>query len=407
MSPVRRSIFMYVAGLGALGATLLGVWGLGARRSSRAADEARGRTEEQARGPRVRVAPVTQSPPERELVLQGEARPFLSVTLYAKVSGYLTNMRADKGDRVKARQVIATIASPELDQQYAAALADARNKRINADRVNALGPSGVVSKQETDLARANADVAEATQGSISAQRDYRTIRAPFDGTVTARFADPGALIQAATNAQTGAVPIVTVSKTDRLRIYVYLDQGSAALVHVGDPALLRVPERPGFVRKAAITRVSGELAPRTRTMLTEIDVDNADGAILPGSFVRVSIRVKTPALPEIPVEALVTRQDKAFVPVVDGGGRLRYRPVNVADDDGKSVRLLDGVTVGERVALNVGNEVEDGAQVQVVTAPAPPANATAASQPGGGGKDGGGPAEAGSPKPRAERAADR
>jgi len=401
MSPARRSIFMYVAGVVALGATLLGVWGLGARRTSRAADEARGRTEEQARGPRVRVAPVMQSPPERELMLQGEARPFLSVTLYAKVSGYLTNMRVDKGDRVKARQVIANIASPELDQQYAAAQADARNKRINSDRVTALGPSGVVSKQETDLARANADVAEATQASISAQRDYRTIRAPFDGTVTARFADPGALIQAATNAQTGAIPIVTVSKTDRLRIYVYLDQGSAALVRVGDPALLRVPERPGFVRKAAIARVTGELAPRTRTMLTEIDVDNADGAILPGSFVRVSIRVKTPPLPEIPVEALVTRQDKAFVPVIDGGGHLRYRPVNVADDDGKSVRLLDGVTVGERVALNVGNEVEDGAQVQVVA----PAAAAAASQPGHGG--GGGGVEVGSPKPRPERAADR
>jgi len=392
---------MYVAGVIALGATLLGVWGLGARRTSRAADEARGRTEEQARGPRVRVAPVMQSPPERELMLQGEARPFLSVTLYAKVSGYLTNMRVDKGDRVKARQVIANIASPELDQQFAAAQADARNKRINSDRVTALGPSGVVSKQETDLARANADVAEATQASISAQRDYRTIRAPFDGTVTARFADPGALIQAATNAQTGAIPIVTVSKTDRLRIYVYLDQGSAALVRVGDPALLRVPERPGFVRKAAIARVTGELAPRTRTMLTEIDVDNADGAILPGSFVRVSVRVKTPPLPEIPVEALVTRQDKAFVPVIDGGGHLRYRPVNVADDDGKSVRLLDGVTVGERVALNVGNEVEDGAQVQVVA----PAAAAAASQPGHGGSGGG--VEVGSPKPRPERAADR
>jgi len=407
MSPARRSIFMYVAGIGALGATLLGVWGLGARRSSRAAEEARGRTEEQARGPRVRVAPATQSPPERELVLQGEARPFLSVTLYAKVSGYLTNMRVDKGDRVKARQVIANIASPELDQQYAAALADARNKRVNAERVNALSPSGVVSKQETDLARANAEVAEATQASVSAQRDYRTIRAPFDGTVTARFADPGALIQAATNAQTGAVPIVTVSKTDRLRIYVYLDQGSAALVRVGDPALLRVPERPGFARKAAITRVTGELAPRTRTMLTEIDVDNADGAILPGSFVRVFIRVKTPPLAEIPVEALVTRQDKAFVPVVDASGHLRYRPVSIADDDGKNVRLLDGVAVGERVALNVGNEVEDGAQVQVVAPPAPAASADPASHPGGRGGGGGGPLEAGAPKSRPDRAADR
>ena len=124
MSPRRRSILMYGLGFGALGATLLGVWGLGARRSSSAAEEARDRTESQQRGPRVRVARVALSPADRELVLQGEARPFLSVTLYAKVSGYLTNLRVDKGDRVKARQVIATISSPELDQQFAGAVAN-------------------------------------------------------------------------------------------------------------------------------------------------------------------------------------------------------------------------------------------------------------------------------------------
>jgi len=369
MSPGRRSILMYVLGFSALGATLLGVWGLGARRNSSAAEEARDRTATQAQGPRVRVARVAQSPADRELVLQGEARPFLSVTLYAKVSGYLTNLRVDKGDRVRARQVIATISSPELDQQLAGAVADARNKRINADRANALAPSGVVSKQETDLARANADVAEATQASVKAQRDYRILRAPFDGVVTARFADPGALIQSAATAQTGAVPVVTVSKTDRLRVYVYLDQGSAALVRVGDPAEVRVPERPGFVRKAEVTRLTGELAPRTRTMLTEIDVDNADGALLSGSFVRVSLHVKTVALPEIPVEALVSRHDKTFVPVVDDDSHVHYRPVGVGDDDGKNVRILEGIKVGERVALNVGDELDDGAPVQVVTPP--------------------------------------
>jgi RND family efflux transporter MFP subunit len=389
MSPRRRSILMYGLGICALGATLLGVWGLGARRNSSAAEEARDLTETQQRGPRVRVARVAQSPADRELVLQGEARPFLSVTLYAKVSGYLTNLRVDKGDRVKARQVIATIASPELDQQFAGAVADARNKRINADRVNALAPSGVVSKQETDLARANADVAEATQAYINTQRDYRTLRAPFDGVVTARFADPGALIQSAANAQTGAVPVVTVSKTDRLRVYVYLDQGSAALVRVGDQVEVRVPERPGFVRKAQVTRLSGELAPRTRTMLTEIDVDNADGALLSGSFVRVSLHVKTTPLPEIPVEALVSRHDKMFVPVVGDDSHVHYRAVGVGDDDGKTVRILEGIKLGERVALNVGDELEDGAPVQVV---APPGGAGAGS---GAAQAAGGPAGAG------------
>jgi hypothetical protein len=104
-------------------------------------------------------------------------------------------------------------------------------------------------------------------------------------------------------------------------------------------------------------------------MLTEIDVDNADGALLAGSFVRVSLHVKTAPLPEIPVEGLVSRHDKTFVPVVDDDSHVHYRPVGVGDDDGKNVRILEGIKVGERVALNVGDELDDGAPVQVVTPP--------------------------------------
>jgi RND family efflux transporter MFP subunit len=348
------------------------VWGLGARRASQARAEAGAREQELGRGLRVRVAPVKQGPTVRRLTLQGEARPFAEVTLYAKVSGYLRNLRVDKGDRVRAGQLIATIEAPELDQQYQAAVADAKNKRANAKRYTALGPTGMVSSQELDQAQATADVADATQASLATQRNYRIIRAPFDGIVTARFADPGTLIQSAVNAQSGAVPIVTVSKADRLRVYVYPDQSSAAFVHPGDVAEIRTPERPAFSRKAPVARTAGQLSPRTRTMLTEIDVDDKDGAIVPGSFVQVTLETRRPPSLEIPAEALVMRNEKPHVAVIDAVHRVHYRAVVLDDDDGQAVRVHDGVKEGDLVALDLGNAADEGAAVQV-TEPKPAA----------------------------------
>jgi RND family efflux transporter MFP subunit len=364
----RRGV-IYVVGLGLLAATVLGVVALGVRRTSQAREEAGARVDEQRRGVRVRVAKAAMSPPVRKLTLQGEARAFSQVTLYAKVSGYLRDVKVDKGDRVKAGQILATIEAPELDKQIASASADARNKRVNAKRFEALAPSNMVSAQEVEAAQAGAAVAEANQAALATQGGYRVLRAPFTGVVTARFADPGALIQSATAGQTGALPIVSVANPERLRVYVYLDQAAAAYVHAGDTADVKLPERPGFSRKATVTRASGQLDTKTRTMLTEIDVENPDGAILPGSFVSVALEYKVQPLVQMPVEGLVVKGDKTLAAVVDDGGKIRYRPVVVADDDGATVRLVSGLKPGERVALNLGNEVDDGAPVQVLGEP--------------------------------------
>jgi membrane fusion protein, multidrug efflux system len=365
----RRGV-IYFLGITALVATVLGVVGLGTHRASQAREEAGARVAEQSRGVRVRVAKTTTSPPVRKITLQGEARAFASVTLYAKVSGYLKNLKVDKGDHVKANQLLATIEAPEIDKQILSASADAKNKRVNAKRFEALAPSNMVSAQEVEAAQAGASVAEANQAALTMQGGYRVLRAPFAGVITARFADPGALIQAATAGQTGALPIVSLADPDRLRVYIYLDQAAASYVHTGDVADVKVPERPGFTRKATVTRVSGQLDTKTRTMLTEIDVDNKDGAILPGSFVSVALEYQVPALVQMPVEALVIKGDKTLVAVVDEGNKVHYRPVAVADDDGTTVRLVSGLKPGERVALNLGNEVDDGAPVQVIDAAA-------------------------------------
>ena len=369
-APPGRRGFIYTVGVFVLVATAIGVVGLGMHRASQTREEAGARVDEASRGVRVRVAKAVTSPPVRKLMLQGEAHAFASVTLYAKVSGYLKNLKVDKGDHVKVNQVLATIEAPELDKQIQSASADAKNKRVNAKRFEALAPSNMVSAQEVEAAQAGADVAEANQAALTTQGGYRVLRAPFAGVVTARFADPGALIQSATAGQSGALPIVSIANSDRLRVYVYLDQSAAAYVHLGDVAEVRMAERPELVKKAVVTRVSGELAPKTRTMLTEIDVDNKDGAILPGSFVNVSLEVKTPPLVQVPVEALVMKGDKTTVAVVDAGSKVHYRPVVVADDDGSTMRLVSGLKPGEQVALNLGNEVDDGAPVQIVAAAA-------------------------------------
>jgi RND family efflux transporter MFP subunit len=371
MSPRHRSALVYVVGIGAVAAAVVGVVGLGKHRNNEARAEAQARVAEVALGPRVRVATVKQAPGIRHLSLQGEARPFFEVTLYAKVAGFLSNLKVDKGDRVKKNQLIATVTAPELDAQYNAAVADARNKRVNAKRLNALAPAGVVSAQELELGQATADVADATQAAIATQRGYRDIRAPFDGVVSARFADPGTLIQSAANAQSGAVPIVSVSKGDQLRVYVYVDQSSAPFVRAGDTATITVPERPGWSRKAKVARTSGELSPKTRTMLTEVDITNDDHVIVPGSYVQVTLEVRVPPLLEIPAEALTTRADKTQVPTLDDQNHIHYKPVVVANDDGQVVHLASGLTAGERVALDLGGAAQDGSPVQVVESKPP------------------------------------
>ena len=365
----RKPTLVYVLGAVGVVLALAGVLVVMSSRSAEAERETRSRTAELARGPRVRVTRAVTSPPVRKLELQGEARPFLSVTLYAKVSGYLKAIRVDKGDKVKANQLVAVIESPEIDRQYDAARADANYKRANAKRAAALAAPGVVSAAEADSQVGQAEVAEAQLATLAQQKSYETLRAPFAGTVTARYADPGALVQAATGAQTGALPLVTIATPERLRIYVYVDQQWASLVRVGDVAEVRLPDRGDVRIDGRVARRADELDPRTRTMLVEVDVDNRDGRIVPGSFVTVTLSLAMPPEVQVPVEALVMRGKQAFVPVVEGEV-VRFRPVVVSDDDGVTVRVASGLRAGEAVALNLGDDVADGARVQPIAPPA-------------------------------------
>jgi membrane fusion protein (multidrug efflux system) len=305
------------------------------------------RAVELAAGPIIRVGKVTKSPGDHTVTTIGESRPYQSVTLYAKVSGYL-----------------AVIESPETDQEYQAALADAHNKKDIAARTMTLRAKGLVSEQEAEQAQSDADVSAARLRSQETLKGYEVLRAPFPGTVTARFADPGALVQNATSSQASALPVVSVSEIKRLRVDVFVDQRDAPFVAKDQPVEITLPERPGVTLKGQVDRVADELDPRTKMMLTEIDIPNEDRSLVAGSFVNVALKIKSPPYFEAPVEALVLIKNKTFLSVVNPDNTLTYRAVEIVGNDGKLLSIMSGVKEGETVALSVGNAIPEGGKVR-------------------------------------------
>ncbi|HEY6009570.1 MAG TPA: efflux RND transporter periplasmic adaptor subunit [Geobacteraceae bacterium] len=367
--PARSGKRLYVAGGLLVVAALLLLLFLSGYRQAQFAKERRSRAEDAKAGPRVPVVVASRGAAERTVVLTGEARAFASVTLFAKVSGYLKEIRVDKGDRVERGQVLAVIESAELDSQYEAAVADARNKRLIAERYKTLLPSEAIARQDAESAEAAAQVAEATAASLKAQKEYEVLRAPFNATVTARFADPGALVQNATTSQTATLPIVALSETDRLRVYVYLDQRNAAFVRVGNRAEVVDAARPEVRRSARVSRKSGEIDLKSRTLLVELDLDNREGRFLAGGFVQVTLKLQIPIYVQVPVDGLLVRGEKTFVGVIDSDNRVTFRSVTVVDSDGTRASLGSGLAAGERVVLNPGTGIVEGEVIQPVGVP--------------------------------------
>jgi len=326
-------------------------------------------------GPRVQVTQITRTPGEHTLTLIGETRPYLEDILYAKVSGYLKSVLVDKGDVVKKGQVLAVIESPETDQAYQAALADAKNKRAIAARVLELFGRHLVSPQERDQARADADVSSANLRTQEILKGYETVRAPFDGKVTARFADPGALVQNASGSRTSALPIVTVSQVNRLKVDVFVDQDEAMFIEKDQPVeiTLNSPnEFSGRKISGRVSRMADELDPRTKMLLTEIDIPNEMHPLVAGSFVRVALKVKSPPYLVAPVESLVLKNGKPYLAVVTPENRITYKPIEVTNNDGKVIWFASGAAEGEKVALNTGDTIPEGGKVRPIILGSPP-----------------------------------
>ncbi len=356
---------MIAGGLLLIAIMIVGFLVLLSRQNSTLAREVKIKEDGIRQGVSVRTSAVGMAAPTRNMILIGEARPFLTAVLYAKTSGYVSKMLVDKGDKVQKGQLLATIISPETDQALRSAQSDLENKQKIHSRDSALVKKQYISVEEEEASETALQMAEANVKSLLDQQQYKNITAPFTGTVTARYADPGALAQNAVNSQTSALPLVAVSQLDKIRIYVYVEQKDAAYVKRGYPVTISMSERPGLLVSARISRLSGELDPKTRMELVEIDKENKDNSIVPGSFVQVHIQGPAVSHIQIPSDALVIRGNKYFAAVVDSSGTLHFKEIQIGDNSGINVVVLSGLEKNDNVGLNIGDHLVEGQKVRV------------------------------------------
>jgi RND family efflux transporter MFP subunit len=374
-SETRRPRGLTLGSVVLLTIAVLGVLALALTRRSAEAKERRERNLVVESGPTVRVAQVDLSPADRALTLPAEARAWAQSTLYAKVAGYVREVPVDKGSKVKKGDLLARLESPETDQAVLGARADLQVKKVQVERLRKLRPQGFVAQQDLDTAEGAYSVAKATLQGLQASQAYEQVRAPFDGVVTARYVDPGALVAAGTSSTQSVQPMFDLADMRTMRVQVYVGQDVASEVKVGSPVSIIVPDDPAHPIEAQVTRLAQGLDARTRTMLVEADVPNEPVRLYPGSYVTVRLKFPGRRTPLVPGDALAWRGDGLFVATLDGDNRVKLVKVQPGDDDGRRVQILSGLEGGERVVVNPSAELSDGDRVR----PEKP-------------KDGGGPA---------------
>ncbi|MEW6465949.1 MAG: efflux RND transporter periplasmic adaptor subunit [Pseudomonadota bacterium] len=336
---------------------LLVIVAIGLTTRARSSAELRAWTEENA-VPTVAVVAPQPLAAAATLQLPGRLEAYARASIYARAGGYLKRWHADIGAAVKAGQVLAEIETPELDQQLAQARADllraeadAELARLTAERWQSMRGTDAVSKQEIDEkvgdAAAKAAAVRSAQANLDrliAMQGFQRVLAPFDGIITARNTDVGALIVAG-----GGEPLFTIADTRRLRLYVQVPQVYMPSIEIGQAATVTVPEHPGRVFTAKIDRSARAVSAGSGGTLVQMVVGNADGALLPGGYADVSIEL--PGRAEgaaVPASALIFDADGVQVAVVGEGDKVLMKPVTIVRDLGKVVEV-SGVAPGDRL----------------------------------------------------------
>lgn len=387
---VWRLLLLAVLTLTAFGA--LGVAGVRAR-NRQTTDREVAYTATHADRPRVLTVTAERAPAYIEQVLPGTASPLRETAVYARTSGYLKRWLVDIGDSVKEGQLLAEIDTPEVDAQLLqarAALIEAKanlskNKasaelaKLNVVRVREVYANGVGTRQEFDETEAALKVAEATvqlseaairasEANVKRLEDlqrFQKVTAPFAGVVTARNYDPGALVVA--DSASGR-ELFHLAQIDTLRVFADVPQTFATAVRAGQAAPVSRREVPGKEYAGAVARTTSAVDPHTRTLKVEVDVPNADRALLPGMYLQVRFRLDAPAhLVRVPGAAVIVRADGAKVAVVDTDGRLAYRGVTLGRDFGTDVEVTTGLSGGERVVVRPGDDLPAGSPVEPVS----------------------------------------
>jgi RND family efflux transporter MFP subunit len=329
------------------------------------------------------ISPQDNGAP-RSLVLPGNVKAYYQAPIYAQVSGYLKQWYFDIGAKVRAGDVLAVVDTPDLDQQLVQAKADLASANANeslsastARRWNALLAKDAVSQQDADekngdLAAKIAAVqaAEANVERLNALEAFKRILAPFDGTVTARNIDIGALVSVG-----GQMPLFTVDDEHRLRIYVQVPQVYSAEVKPGSNASFTVPEYPGQSFEASLASTASAIDPVSGSLLVQFQIDNSNGALHPGDYAQVHINLpQDNQAVTIPPSALMFRDTGMVVATLGAGNHVAIKQVTIGRDMGTAVEIASGLTHQDKVIDNPPDSLEQGDQVRIA-APAGSKNA--------------------------------
>lgn len=354
------------------------------------------------------VAPVERRNLADDLAIAGEFKPFQDIDVHAKVAGYIKRIYVDVGDHLKEGQTIAVLEVPELaaqvtgadaavraaqeqihraqgDLQRAKSTHDAAHSAYARLKAAADSRAGLVAQQEVDDAQAKdvgaegqvasaeaelsaakqqLEVAQANQEQYSAMADYTRITAPFAGVVTNRYADTGALVAAGTSSSTQAIPVVRLAQTSKLRLVLSVPESAAGHVHLGDQVAVRVGAlNENFMGK--VCRFADSLDMQTRTMETEIDVENHAGKLIPGMYaeVQLSLQPKKGVL-TVPLQAVSRNGDDATVLAVAAQNVIEERHIKLGADDGTNVEVLSGLTEKDRVVVGSRSQFHAGEKIQ-------------------------------------------
>ena len=324
--------------------------------------------------PRTVIAlPPDPGAPVTSIVLPGNVTAYTDSPIYARTSGYLLHWYFDIGARVKTGALLAVIDTPEVDQQLhqaeadlATAQANANNARIQANRYTGLVKSNAVSRQDTDTyvnqAAATAAAVKSAQANVDRLRQlqsFEKIYAPFDGVVTARNIDIGQLID-----QGAGKELFHMQAIQTLRVYTNVPQLDSQTARIGAKIDLTFPEHPGQTFTGTLVRTAKAIDPASRTLLVEVDVDNRDGKLLPGSLAQVHF--KTPgAAPTfvVPAAALIFRREGLQLGTVVHGNVAHLVHVVIGEDDGANVQIISGISAGDRVIQDPPDSLIEGEKV--------------------------------------------
>lgn len=350
--------------------------------------------------PQVEVIRVGRSSHNSELQLPGSVQAISEAPILARAAGYLQRRMVDIGDRVKAGQTLAEIEAPELDDQVRQAAAslqqsqaaldqalanleqgksDLEFARVTSERWNRLLSQGVVSRQENDLyrtqyqshlssvqalekaiavQRGNVAAAEANLGRLQEMQRYRVVKAPFDGIITLRNVDVGALVNA------GSTLLFRIAQSGTVRTYVNVPQINASSIRTGQTARLQVSNLPGPYFTGSVARTSNSLDPSSRTMLVEVHVPNPDGALMPGMYAQVdlsSARADPPLL--VPSDTLIVRADGTRIAVVRPDHTVHLQQIELGRDYGDRLEVVSGLQEGDTIITNPGDFAREGIKV--------------------------------------------